>query len=155
GRWIVGALDVGAAERLTLVVRAIAPLPLVNLAVKTGLDQPDPNLANDSAAASAGIPNAADLAVEKIVDLPRAPVGTNVLCTVRVTARGPKQAAAVVIADTLPAGLTLVSATPSQGTFGAGTWLVGTLDVTAQATLTIVATVTAPGPQINNASVSS
>ena len=49
-----------------------------------------------------------------------------------------------------------MSATPSQGTYAAPTWTVGTLSETgtaATATLTIVATVTAPGALVNTATI--
>ena len=62
----------------------------------------------------------------------------------------------MVVTDALPAGLTLVSATPSQGTYAAPDWTVGTLSETgpaATATLTIVATVTAPGALVNTATI--
>ena len=62
----------------------------------------------------------------------------------------------MVVTDALPAGLTFVSATPSQGTYAAPAWTVGTLSETgpaATATLTIVATVTAPGALVNTATI--
>ena len=62
----------------------------------------------------------------------------------------------MVVTDALPAGLTLVSATPSQGTYAAPAWTVGTLSETgpaATATLTIVATVTAPGALVHTATI--
>ena len=49
-----------------------------------------------------------------------------------------------------------MSATPSQGTYAAPDWTVGTLSETgpaATATLTIVATVTAPGALVNTATI--
>ena len=71
-----------------------------------------------------------------------------------VTNRGPSPATDVVITDALPAGLTLVSATASQGSYAAPLWTVGTLSETgAPATLTIVATVTAPGALVNTATI--
>ena len=54
----------------------------------------------------------------------------------------------------MPAGLTFVEATPSQGTYTAPTWTVGTLSETGTpATLTMVATVTAPGALVNTATM--
>ena len=60
----------------------------------------------------------------------------------------------MVVTDALPAGLTLESATPSQGTYAAPDWTIGTLSETGPpATLTIVATVTAPGALVNTATI--
>ena len=53
----------------------------------------------------------------------------------------------------LPAELTLVSATPSAGTFAAGVWSLATVPSGAGRTLTIVATVAAQGPITNAAEV--
>lgn len=69
--------------------------------------------------------------------------------TVTVTNDGPDRATDVRIVDVLPAGVTLVSATASQGSYNAaaltpdpaGTWRVGTLNSGASATLTFNATV--------------
>ena len=58
-----------------------------------------------------------DIAVDKPAPL----VGENVTFTVTVANRGPSPATGLVVTDVLSAGLTLVTATPSQGTFvGAG-----------------------------------
>ncbi|MCA9225457.1 MAG: hypothetical protein KDA47_07590, partial [Planctomycetales bacterium] len=53
------------------------------------------------------------------------------------------------------AGLTFVSATPSQGTYNSGTgvWTVGTINSAANATLTITATVASTGTKTNTAQV--
>ncbi|WP_157477099.1 DUF11 domain-containing protein, partial [Lysobacter sp. Root690] len=80
-------------------------------------------------------------------------VGTNVTFTVTVSNNGPSAAAGVNVNDQLPAGYTLVSATPSVGTYNAGTgvWAVGALASGANATLQIVATVLPTGPYANTA----
>ncbi|WP_157477151.1 DUF11 domain-containing protein, partial [Lysobacter sp. Root690] len=56
-----------------------------------------------------------------------------------------------------PAGYTFVSATPSVGTYNAGTgvWAVGGLASGANATLQIVATVLPTGPYANTATATS
>ena len=55
----------------------------------------------------------------------------------------------------LPTGLTFVSSTPSQGTYNSATglWSIGTVNVQANATLTLVATVTQAGVKTNTATV--
>src|SRR5262249_38270005 len=88
-----------------------------------------------------------DIAVTKTVDNATPIVGNNVTFTVTAQNNGPSAATGVVITDLLPAGLTFVSATPSQGTYisASGAWSVGALALSQQATLTLIAT--APGPQ--------
>jgi uncharacterized repeat protein (TIGR01451 family) len=94
--------------------------------------------------------------------------GTTVSFTVTVTNDGSNRGTDVRVLDLLPANLTFVSATASQGTYSngavglipAGTWRVGTLDppgglsFPSSATLTINANVTGPTPIINYAQVS-
>src|SRR6202035_2225817 len=65
----------------------------------------------------------------------------------------PSDATSVQVTDLLPAGLTLVSATPAGGTYtsGTGVWNIGSLASGASTTLTVVATVTTTGPVTNTA----
>jgi uncharacterized repeat protein (TIGR01451 family) len=111
-------------------------------------------------------PNAAvtaDLRVTKTTS--NATPGTTVSFTVSVINDGPSRATDVRVLDLLPAGLTFVSAVPSQGVYSAvavvgppaypaGTWRVGTLNNGATATLTINASVTGTTPITNWAQVS-
>jgi uncharacterized repeat protein (TIGR01451 family) len=85
----------------------------------------------------------ADLAVTKAVDKAAPSEGDSVTYTVQVTNTGPSAATVVQISDPLPAGMTFVSATPTQGAYDSatGNWSVGSLAVTATATLTIQASV--------------
>src|SRR6202011_4767944 len=58
--------------------------------------------------------------------------------------------------DALPAGLTFVSATPSQGSYNSSTgqWTVGSVDTAFARILTLRAQVTSPNPVINTATIS-
>ena len=58
----------------------------------------------------------ADLAVTKTGLPDPVLVGSNLTYTVTVTNNGPNNASNVMVTDTLPANVTFVSATPSQGT---------------------------------------
>jgi len=86
-------------------------------------------------------------------------VGGTVVFTVTVTNNEPLvggfQANDVVVNDELPSGYTLVSATPSTGTWVAPTWTIGTLAPQASATLTLTVTMNATGDFLNIASVTS
>ena len=124
---------------------------VTNLATIVGRGQPDPVSSNDSAAAQVNGQPAADIGVGKTVDNASPAVGTMVTFTVTATNAGPSPATGVVVTDALPVGLTEVSATPSQGSYTSPTWTVGDLNVGTPATLTIVASVDAPGALVNQA----
>src|SRR5262249_59242237 len=95
----------------------------------------------------------ADLAVAKAVSNAVPAVGEEVTFTVTVLNRGPSPATDVAVTDVLPAGLTFVAATPSEGTYdsGTGVWTVGTLPATRQATLSLLALVEEAGTHTNTA----
>jgi len=86
----------------------------------------------------------ADLQIVKSSTPLTATAGGTITYTLTVTNSGPGAAAAVVVTDVLPAGLTLVSATPSQGTCNTTVaCALGALAVDDSATITVVATVNA------------
>jgi uncharacterized repeat protein (TIGR01451 family) len=84
----------------------------------------------------------ADIAVTKTGPT-QASEGTVVVFTVRAANVGVFPAAGVAVTETLPAGLELVSTTPSRGTFAGGVWTVGDLAVGESATLAVSARVAA------------
>jgi uncharacterized repeat protein (TIGR01451 family) len=91
---------------------------------------------------------APDLELEMSVDVPVPVPGQPVQFTVTLSNVGPDPAAAVVVTDKLPAGLTIPSgmaAFTSTGSYdpGTGVWNVGDLGPTASAQLVIPAIVTA------------
>ena len=85
----------------------------------------------------------ADVAIAKSVSNPAPHAGDTVNYTVAVSNGGPATAIGVVASDTLPGGMTFVSASVSTGTYATSTgiWTVGNLPANATATLTIAATV--------------
>jgi uncharacterized repeat protein (TIGR01451 family) len=89
--------------------------------------------------------------VTKSVSDPTPAVGTNVTFTVTARNLGPSNATGVQVRDVLPAGLTFVSAAPSQGSYSAGIWIIGNLAVGAIATLKITVTVTGTSKVTNTA----
>jgi uncharacterized repeat protein (TIGR01451 family) len=153
GVWSVGALGVSASAQLVITATATEPGSITNLAVKTGQSEPDPNPANDSGGSTTNVAAAADLAIDTSVDRGEALVGETVTFIVRATNRGPSEATGVTITGTLTPGLTILDATPSQGTFNGILWTVGALDASAEATLTLVARLDAAGAQVTDAKV--
>ena len=85
----------------------------------------------------------ADLYVLKALDNQTPTNGASITYTVTVGNNGPDAATNVTVTDTLPAGVTFVSASPSAAYNSAtGVWTVGALANQASATLTITTTVT-------------
>ena len=87
--------------------------------------------------------NDTDLVVEKTVDNGTPDEGGTIIFTVTVTNSGSVQATNVSLDDALPAGLTIGTVTPSQGSWSAPTWTIGTIDAGSSVTLDITATVNA------------
>ncbi|MCC7123843.1 MAG: DUF11 domain-containing protein, partial [Acidobacteria bacterium] len=102
-------------------------------------------------------PGTADLSMTLTDDVDPVVAGGNVTYTLTIRNHGPATASGVIATDTLPAGVTLVSATPSQGTACAGTTTVscdlGTLTNGSTATVTVVVTPPAAGVLVNQADV--
>ncbi len=89
----------------------------------------------------------ADLAIMKTADVATTTPGGTVRYALTVTDLGPATSTGVVATDTLPSGLTFVSATTSEGSYASstGTWTIGTLSASSSATLGITALVNASG----------
>jgi uncharacterized repeat protein (TIGR01451 family) len=158
GVWTIGALANGATATLTVTVNIAQPGSITNAVTITHEDQFDPVGANNQAGVTIN-GQQADLAVTKTVDNATPNVGQNVTFTVSVHNNGPSAASNVALGDQLPAGLTFVSATPSQGSYSnaTGVWTVGSLSAAgtgSSATLSMVATVTQAGALVNTATVS-
>lgn len=131
---------------------------LGNAAQITAADQPDPNSTpnngtgngeDDQVTLNTPQP-VADLELTNVVNNATPAMGANVTFTVTLTNKGPDSATDVEVNALLPAGYTLVSATPSSGSYDptTGDWTVGTLPATTGSnteTLTLVATVLATG----------
>lgn len=98
------------------------------------------------------VPNA-DLALTKSANSLSVTLGANVTYTLTATNNGPDAASGVTVQDALPAGETLVSASPSQGSCAAATCSLGALASGAHATITIVAHTTQTGTLVNSATV--
>ncbi len=117
------------------VSQAAAP-SVTNVATLTNAN--DTNSANNSASDPTTIVSA-DLAVTKTVSPAVVAELSPINYTVTIRNNGPSDTTGVVLTDTLPAGLTFLGATPSQGTLTNGVWSVGNLANGASASLQISA----------------
>jgi uncharacterized repeat protein (TIGR01451 family) len=160
GVWTVGSLASGANATLAITATTNAIGAKTNTAEVAASGQFDPDstpgnnqAAEDDQASVTVTPTVSDLSVVKTVNQAGTPFGQNAIFTVTVANAGPDAATGVQVTDLLPAGLTFVSATPSQGTYNqaTGLWTVGTINSGANATLQITATVTAVGTTANTA----
>src|SRR5262249_16830398 len=111
------------------------------------------NTANNTNSATV-VPQQSDLALSKTLDIPRPNVGDIINFTVTLRNTGFSDASHVQVRDMLPSGLSLVSATPGQGTYTNGVWNVGSPGNGAQTALTIRARVVSPNPKTNTATIS-
>ena len=155
GTWSVGTVNPGTPQTLTIQATVASPSPQTNTATISASDQADPTPANNSASASL-TPLQADLTLVKTVDNPTPNVGDVITFTITLNHNGPDPATNVAVQDLLPAGLTFVSATPSQGTYtpATGAWSVGAMNPGTSNTLLIQATVVSASPQVNTATIS-
>ncbi|MBW8862886.1 MAG: DUF11 domain-containing protein [Acidobacteria bacterium] len=121
----------------------------------TALNEIDPNPLNNSSAAVVNAAGTADLRVTKTVSNRAPAAGDQVTYTIAVTNLGPDSATSTRILDALPAGLTFMSATASQGTYDASTgeWTLGIVPVVRSATLAITARLDQPRSVTNVAAL--
>jgi uncharacterized repeat protein (TIGR01451 family) len=139
-----GTLANGASQVIHIVVTATVTGSATNAACVRG-NEVDNNSANDCASVTSQvIPKHADLSITKTGPA-FAQSGGSITYQVAVGNAGPADATNVTVNDALPAGESLVSATPSQGSCaGAVTCNLGTILAGGSATVTIVVNVTAP-----------
>jgi uncharacterized repeat protein (TIGR01451 family) len=145
---MLGPLAGGASATIAIVVTVTpaAACPLTDTATVSGAE-PDPVAGNNSATAeTACVGVQADLAITKSDAPDPVAVGGNLTYTLTVTNNGPDPSTNATVTDILPAGVTFVSATPTQGSCseltGTVTCMLGPLAVGASATIGIVVTVT-------------
>ncbi len=160
GKWIVGSVAVGAPQTLQIVARPLTPGAITNKAEISKSDQFDPdstpgnNVAgeNDQAQVTL-VAQQADLSIAKAVDNPAPVAGETIVYSITVSNAGPSAATGVVVSENIPAGLTLISSTPSQGSFSTPVWNVGSIAANGRAVLTIAARYDGPGQVVNTASI--
>jgi uncharacterized repeat protein (TIGR01451 family) len=144
----------GTPQTLQIQAKVAGPGTTTNTAAISHADQFDPNTGNNTGTTTQ-TPQQADLGLTKTVSNATPNIGDTVTFTVTLTNLGPDAATNVSVSEPLPAGLSLVSATTSQGTYdgATGLWTVGTVAAGAAPTLQIQARVVSPQPQTNVATI--
>ena len=162
GIWTVGSLSSGGSATLNIVATVTTGGSKTNTTQVSASDQFDADStpgnsagAEDDQASIAITPAVADLSLTKSASDTTPNVGDNVTFTIVASNAGPMQATNVQVTESLPAGLTFVSASPGQGSFntGTGVWTVGTIASGNSASLQVVAQVTSTGAKTNTAQV--
>jgi uncharacterized repeat protein (TIGR01451 family) len=144
----IGTLTSGSTAQVTIVITPnAAALPSVSSTATVTGQTPDTVLANNTASATTTVTSLADVGLT-LAGPATVPVGGTLSYTLKVKANGPNDASGVVLTDTLPAGVTFVSATSTLGgpvtdANGVVTANIGTLPNGASDTVVIVVTPTA------------
>ncbi|MBP0011210.1 MAG: tandem-95 repeat protein [Roseofilum sp. Belize Diploria] len=155
---LVVQLALGPQDTITILATGtIDPGTTTGTVISNEVEVPgieDTSTGNDSPIDETTVANAtdADLDLLKSISNTSPNVGDTLTYTLTLSNTGPANATGVEVSEQLPAGLTFVSSTPSQGTYnnGSGIWDVGTVNNSANATLEIVATVNAGATSLSN-----
>jgi uncharacterized repeat protein (TIGR01451 family) len=155
GAWTVGSLASGGSSTIQITATATVSTPITNVATKTQTES-DPDASNDFASATLNGGTGADLSLDKSASPAPAPPGSVVSFVITASNQGPADATNAIVTDALPAGLTFLAATTSQGSCSGTTTITcsfGTIAAGSSATVTISATKTAGGIISNTASI--
>lgn len=154
GLWNVGSILNGDSATLTISGTLTVATPVTNMATITASDQNDPDSSDRTDAVT--VPQqVADLSISKSVS-PTAPApGDTLTYTIKVFNSGPNSATGITVADTLPAGVSYLYHTATQGSFNDTTaqWQVGTVAVSDSATLQIKTLLNSLGVITNGAKI--
>lgn len=154
----LGILNPGDTVTITIVVRptdGVAGQIIWNCAVASQIDGNDPNPDNNESCAETGVQGLADLSVIKADNPDPVMAGNDLTYTITVTNTGPNDATTVVLTDTLPSGVTFVSASPGCSFAAPNTVIcsLGTIPVGGFVNVTIVVQPNTPGVITNTAEV--
>jgi uncharacterized repeat protein (TIGR01451 family) len=158
----LGTLTAGGDSTVAISVLPTSTDPQVNVATVTG-DAPDPDPSNNTVMTTTGInPLPGGPTADLTIVCTQTPnpdiVGSPITYSCTVTNHGPDDAPGVQIVDTLPAGVSLVSASSSQGDCSGSTIItcgLGTVKNGGTATITIIGNPTQTGTIIDQVVVSS
>ncbi len=155
--WNLGTLVPGATGTIALTLRTPPDTANNTTVVNTAritTDTPESDSGNNDSTASTRIVAAADVSIVKTGPA-TVRANTEVTYTLQWRNAGPSLAAAVVVTDTLPAGLVFGSATPAptSQTGQVLSWALGDLAPDASGTIVVTGTVTRGGTITNTATI--
>ncbi len=153
--WNVGNLVANAASNLTLTVTAPPSGNITNVATGAASTADSNPANNNSSPVGTSVTPVADMAIGKTG--PASVVASsNYTYSVSITNFGPSSASGVVVTDTLPAGLTFVSASGGGVNSGGSVhWALGSFISGQTSNLTLMVKAPASGSITNTAKVSS
>ena len=155
----LGNINNGESVIATIVVNTNSAGSITNNASVTS-NTDDINSNNNSTSEQTTVyTHEADLSITKSDAVDPVKVGENVTYTVTVSNNGPQTAESIILTDTLPTGVTFISATPDQGScsesIGVVSCNLGNIDNASSVAVTVVVKTTTAGAITNNASVTS
>jgi uncharacterized repeat protein (TIGR01451 family) len=114
----IGSLDPGASQTFTVTAKVAGSVDrCVSNSATASSDTPDPDMSDNTSRICVPIEGRSDLSIAKHASATTVPIGGGqVIYTLVVKNEGPSDDPGVKVTDPLAAGLTLVSADPSQGT---------------------------------------
>ncbi len=151
----LGALNASTSATVTIVVTPTVGGSIINTA-SVSSDVSDPDIANNTDSESTTV-LAANLSVTKTDAPDPAYLGQPLTYTIIATNNGPTSATGVMLTDTLPSSVSLVSFSPSQGVCNGGSVIacnLGALNNGGSATLQIVVTPLLTGMVTNTVTIS-
>ena len=153
--WSLGTLANGQVSNVTVTVTAPASGSLTNVATVSS-PTGDPNSTNNvTPPVITTVTAVADIGIGKLASA-SVSASSNLVYTISVTNFGPSSASSVTVTDTLPAGVTFVSASGGGvNNSGVASWSLGTLANGQVSNVTVTVTAPASGSLTNVATVSS
>lgn len=153
----IGSMAAGETVTLSLTMTASTVGSYVNNA-SVAADEADTNPLNDTTNEQTTAKQPVDVAITKTGTPNPVRLNENITFVLTVTNNGPATSVITTVNDTLPAGLSFVSATPSQGTCGSSsplTCAIGSMSSGGSATISLVARANVVGGFTNTATVTS
>jgi len=150
GSWVLAP---GASTSLTYRATAAASAGVFDGTTTIGISCINPPITTGST--TPVTVTVADLSLAATVSDAAPATGENITFTITVSNAGPSSGTGIQVKDTLPAGMTYISNSPSKGSFNSATgiWTVGTLASGSNATLQLTVRVNTSVPITNSAEV--
>ena len=153
--WSLGTLTSGQVTNLSVIVTAPASGSLTNVAVVSSPTGDPDSTNNVSVPVVTAVTPVADVGIGKS-GAASVLATSNLVYVISVTNYGPSSASSVVVTDSLPVGVTFVSATGNgANNSGVVNWSLGTLTSGQVTNLSVIVTAPASGSLTNVAVVSS